>query len=334
MIAVMVYPRTTEVDAMLRVDPESLPALTMAEMRREWRICYRCGVPRNLSRQIPVQAITYRLQEREHGGLSPAAEVRLANPPERDADAASGSAEKVPRLRVRRSVKAGTRFFGEWEGRTYEVVRQADGTYRHGGVSYRSLSEIVRLITGTRWSGPRGMGCHACFLQRLSHHGGDHGVVFHDQDHRLISAGSANWKHGGAPRIGMKYGHVRSPRGSGQFAARRGRRRRMTRPCGARSQSSRVPSCALTMSDTIDSPRSKSFCVLGPREASSLKKGSSTSERLSGGMQGRKRTAPQRLPLRSPEPACGRWTAKLDYACGSSNPVAYRAATAASWSCW
>jgi hypothetical protein len=50
----------------------------------------------------------------------------------------------------------------EWRGRMHEVIVLED-VYLWKGARYRSLSEIARLITGTRWSGPRffGTGQHA-----------------------------------------------------------------------------------------------------------------------------------------------------------------------------
>jgi Protein of unknown function (DUF2924) len=49
--------------------------------------------------------------------------------------------------------KAGTRIVREWQGRLHEVSVLENG-FEYGGRTYRSLSEIAREITGTRWSGP------------------------------------------------------------------------------------------------------------------------------------------------------------------------------------
>ena len=34
------------------------------------------------------------------------------------------------------------------------MVTVENGRYEYQGIRYRSLSQIARLITGTRWSGP------------------------------------------------------------------------------------------------------------------------------------------------------------------------------------
>jgi len=41
----------------------------------------------------------------------------------------------------------------QWQGSTHEVIVQEDGV-RYRGETYRSLSEVARIITGARWSGP------------------------------------------------------------------------------------------------------------------------------------------------------------------------------------
>jgi hypothetical protein len=41
----------------------------------------------------------------------------------------------------------------EWHGTTHRIT-VAEKSFLFGGKRYRSLSEIARAITGTRWSGP------------------------------------------------------------------------------------------------------------------------------------------------------------------------------------
>jgi Protein of unknown function (DUF2924) len=49
--------------------------------------------------------------------------------------------------------QTGPRILREWRGETYEIMVTESG-YEYRAASYRSLSEIARKITGTRWSGP------------------------------------------------------------------------------------------------------------------------------------------------------------------------------------
>ena len=87
------------------------------------------------------------MQEIQYGGLksSTRAELRrIARSLERRA-----SSEFLVRPRI----KAGTRIFRRWKGDMHEIFATESG-YEYRGVGYRSLSEVARKITGTRWSGP------------------------------------------------------------------------------------------------------------------------------------------------------------------------------------
>ncbi|MFN5643041.1 MAG: DUF2924 domain-containing protein [Sphingomonadales bacterium] len=55
------------------------------------------------------------------------------------------------------TLTTGTRLVREWNGRTISVDVVGDG-FVWNDVRYRSLSEIARTVTGTRWSGPRFFG--------------------------------------------------------------------------------------------------------------------------------------------------------------------------------
>jgi hypothetical protein len=41
----------------------------------------------------------------------------------------------------------------QWRDQVHDVIVE-DAGFAYRGVRYRSLSEIARIITGTRWSGP------------------------------------------------------------------------------------------------------------------------------------------------------------------------------------
>ena len=50
-------------------------------------------------------------------------------------------------------LKAGSRLLRRWRGEVHEVTVLGEGiAYR--GTTYGTLSEIARVVTGTRWSGP------------------------------------------------------------------------------------------------------------------------------------------------------------------------------------
>jgi hypothetical protein len=91
--------------------------------------------------------LAYRLQENAYGGLKESTRKRLrAIAADIEADP-TGDFLRVPRI------KPGTRLVREWQGKIHNVTVVEDG-FLYNAKRYKSLSEIARLITGTRWSGP------------------------------------------------------------------------------------------------------------------------------------------------------------------------------------
>ncbi len=125
-----------------------LADLDLPALRQHWRELYGSEPPVRMSRELMIQAVAYRIQENRFGGLSRAARLKLAAASEGSAGA------RASRARIEHQVKPGTRFLREWQGETYEVIATADGRFSYRERTYGSLSEIARLITGTRWSGP------------------------------------------------------------------------------------------------------------------------------------------------------------------------------------
>jgi hypothetical protein len=123
-----------------------LPSLGRAELRSEWLRVYGTEPPARLGRELLMAAVAYRLQERVLGGLRPELRRRLRS----IAESTRRGGEIVP---AAPRLKPGTRLMREWQGRTHEVVVCEDG-FLWQQAQYRSLSQIARAITGTRWSGP------------------------------------------------------------------------------------------------------------------------------------------------------------------------------------
>ena len=128
-----------------------LSALTIFELRGEWRRLHRTPPPVRLSRDLLTPGISYKLQERAYGGLSMATARKLE---QAAVDPLSrGAAKPTPSV----SLRPGTRLVREWRGVTHTALIHADGIEWHGQ-RYRSLSLVARKITGARWSGPRFFG--------------------------------------------------------------------------------------------------------------------------------------------------------------------------------
>jgi len=125
----------------------ALPKLPVAELKERWRALYETNPPARIGRRLLTRAIAYRLQERVFGGLKPSTKRLL------ERLAASVASSQPLSLTAPTPASAGTVLMREWQGVTHEVTVLDHGVlYRKK--RYRSLSEVARLITGCRWSGP------------------------------------------------------------------------------------------------------------------------------------------------------------------------------------
>ena len=125
-----------------------LRTLSRSQLLDLWQKLYNKVAPPGIRREILIPFLAYRIQENAQGGLKPTtlAELRhIARHLERN------RMSNGPLVRTR--IKTGTRLFRQWRGHTHEVLVTESG-YEYRQVGYRSLSEIARNITGTRWSGP------------------------------------------------------------------------------------------------------------------------------------------------------------------------------------
>jgi hypothetical protein len=123
-----------------------LPTLGRTELRAEWHRLYGTDARVRLGRALLLAALANRLQEDAVGRLRPDLRRRLRHIVEsvRRGDEVVSAA---PHL------KPGTRLMREWQGHTHEIL-VVDGGFLWQQARYRSLSQIARAITGTRWSGP------------------------------------------------------------------------------------------------------------------------------------------------------------------------------------
>jgi hypothetical protein len=126
----------------------ALPDMTRAQLFDTWARVVGKPMVRGASRELLVATVAWHLQARQHGGLPPAVQrklERLAAAIDRGESIRPLTA--VERLRPNMSLERG------WRGETHNVTVLADG-FVYRGQRYRSLSQIARLITGTRWNGP------------------------------------------------------------------------------------------------------------------------------------------------------------------------------------
>jgi hypothetical protein len=138
-------------DDQLAAEIEELPALDTATLRERWTELFGLAPAPRISRDLLIRGVAYRLQEEADHGLSKQALRHLAR--------AARELSETGSMRVSAGVgiKPGTKLIRECKGRVHEVT-VLDDTYIWSGKQYRSLSQIARAITGTRWSGPRFFG--------------------------------------------------------------------------------------------------------------------------------------------------------------------------------
>jgi hypothetical protein len=129
----------------------NLPKLGIDDLRERWKAMFGKAPSQEIGRSFLTRAIAYRLQERAYGGLKPSTRRLLLRFSE---ETAAGSSPKIPQIR---KAQSGTILIREWQGNAHRVTMLDDGV-SFNGKHYRSLSEVAREITGSRWSGPRFFG--------------------------------------------------------------------------------------------------------------------------------------------------------------------------------
>src|SRR5579862_6333549 len=125
----------------------SLAHLDKRALSELWLTFFQTNPPRGMRKDLLRQFVAYRLQEQGFG--------RLSNDSHRRLRELANSIEPNGKNGVphRSAIKPGTRFIRQWKEQVH-VVNVEEQAYEYKGIRYQSLSEIARLITGTRWSGP------------------------------------------------------------------------------------------------------------------------------------------------------------------------------------
>jgi hypothetical protein len=117
------------------------------ELLKLWRDLFDRVPSPALHRETLTPILAYRIQEKAFGGLKESTLKRLH---ELAKDQANGKKSAVQAM-IR--PKIGTRYVREYRGKLHEVIVLETG-YEYQGRVYRSLTEVAKAITGTKWSGP------------------------------------------------------------------------------------------------------------------------------------------------------------------------------------
>ena len=121
----------------------ALPKLSKAALGELWKQFFGSMPPTQLRRNLMIPILAYRIQERTFGSLSARTQQRLlhlSRALEKGSDATPARATLI---------RPGTRLVRQWRGQVHLVNVEASD-YEYEGNRYHRLSEIARLITGTR----------------------------------------------------------------------------------------------------------------------------------------------------------------------------------------
>lgn len=109
------------------------------ELRRAWGEVTGRPAPQ-VSPKLLRLALAYEIQACLYGGLGRRAQQSL--------DQIAGGKTRT------QAARAGMRLVREWNGTLHVVTVGEDQVIHWNDKEWKSLSEVARAITGTRWSGP------------------------------------------------------------------------------------------------------------------------------------------------------------------------------------
>jgi hypothetical protein len=132
----------------IEADLARLASADLTSLQRRWRLVFGRAEP-NLPRALLRRILAYRIQADAVGDLDPGVAKLLER-------LGRGEIRDIP-LPELRAVKPGTLLVREWEGALQRVMVLDQG-FAWSGVTYDSLSQVARAITGTNWNGPRFFG--------------------------------------------------------------------------------------------------------------------------------------------------------------------------------
>lgn len=124
-----------------------LSGMSKPQLINLWNELFKVHPPRQLRRNLLIRFVAHKMQEKVYGGLSPVSRKRLREFARKIATNPTAELSEIPRI------KPGIHLVRNWRGRSHRVI-VLENSYEYAGKHYSSLSQIARLITGTRWSGP------------------------------------------------------------------------------------------------------------------------------------------------------------------------------------
>lgn len=124
-----------------------LAKLKNTGIKRLWNSLYGEGHMKGAPCRLTRNILAWDLQAVQQGGLDPTTKAQIKH--------LAKCFERNPDYRLEDTpiYAPGTQYVRDWHGKRYTVVQRLNGVEYEENL-YNSLSEVARLITGTRWSGP------------------------------------------------------------------------------------------------------------------------------------------------------------------------------------
>jgi hypothetical protein len=121
------------------------------DLRRTYSSLFSAPPPAAFGPDLLRRSIAQRLQENAYGKLNASTQ--------RELDRVAALLARAPdgRIELPRRIKPGSILVRDWKGTSHRVTVLDQG-FGYDDRIFESLSEIARLITGTRWNGPRFFG--------------------------------------------------------------------------------------------------------------------------------------------------------------------------------
>ena len=134
------------------LEVDEIAAMGRLELLRHWPEQFDVSAPPRASPEFLRMALAWQAQAERHGASTSRLDRRLRRIGESIAEG------RIPRaLDDRPKARGGAILVRTWREKSYTVT-VSDMGYVLEGVTYRSLSEVARKITGTRWNGPQFFG--------------------------------------------------------------------------------------------------------------------------------------------------------------------------------
>ena len=146
----------------LEQDLKDLATRGNDDLKNCWHVLYGTKPPQKIHRSLLIAAIANRMQENALGALKPSVRRQLMQV------TSNAVTARPSRSCLSLRPRTGVVLVREWGGVTHQVKVIEDGILFRSK-RYKSLSEVARVITGARWSGPLFFGIKSAAAKEQIH---------------------------------------------------------------------------------------------------------------------------------------------------------------------